>query len=273
MTDTPRKLRVALMGEFSAGKSTLVNLLLGAEPLPVRITATRMPPIWITEGEDGGLREDRAGDLHPLPEDGLAGIRMEDTRLVQLTMSADILGLCDLIDMPGISDPNMDQAVWRDVIGSADILVWCTHATQAWRQSEASAWDSLPEHLQRNGILVVSRWDKLTTDRDRARVLARLRAEAGSRFRAIYPVSLLDAVEAGDDEDRWHRSGAEPFVRGLVDLVLHGDMDPEAADSAPTAEAAAPIDLDEVRETVQGARVVPQRVRLQPDGPRRARPQ
>ncbi|TNF59741.1 MAG: hypothetical protein EP307_09890, partial [Rhodobacteraceae bacterium] len=64
--DIPRKPRVALMGEFSAGKSTLTNLLLGAAPLPVKITATRLPPVWITQGDDGGLREDTNGELHPI---------------------------------------------------------------------------------------------------------------------------------------------------------------------------------------------------------------
>ena len=272
MTDTRRKPVVALMGEFSAGKSTLTNLLLGAAPLPVRITATRLPPVMITAGPEGGDREDHAGDLHPLPPGGLAEIAHEETRLVRLRMEADILHLCDLIDMPGISDPNMDSAVWRDVIGSADILIWCTHATQAWRQSEAAAWDTLPEHLQGNGLLVVSRWDKLTNDRDRARVMARLGAEAGSRFRAIYPVSLTDAVGAGDDRDRWVRSGAEPFVCGLLDLILNGEIVPPAGAEVPGDPPAEPIDLARARDTGAGERIVPQRVRPQPDGPRRTRP-
>jgi len=272
MTDARPKPVIALMGEFSAGKSTLTNLLLGAAPLPVRITATRLPPVMISAGPEGGDREDHAGDLHPLPAGGLAQIAPEDTRLVRLRMEADILHLCDLIDMPGISDPNMDGRVWRDVIGAADIVIWCTHATQAWRQSEAAAWDNLPEHLQENGLLVVSRWDKLTNDRDRARVMARLRAEAGSRFRAIYPVSLLDAVEAGEDGDRWARSGAEPFVRGLVDLILNGETAPQAEADMPCDPPAAPIDLARARDTGAGDRIVPQRVRPQPDGPRRTRP-
>ena len=47
----PRKPRVALMGEFSAGKSTLTNMLLGESPVPTRVTATRLPPVWISYGE------------------------------------------------------------------------------------------------------------------------------------------------------------------------------------------------------------------------------
>lgn len=265
MTETGRKPVVAIMGEFSAGKSTLTNLLLGATPLPVRITATRLPPVIISAGPEGGDREDHAGGLHPLPLAGLAKITPDDTRLIRLRMQADILHLCDLVDMPGISDPNMDGTVWRDVIGAADIVIWCTHAIQAWRQSEAAAWEDLPQRLKGKGLLVVSRWDKLITDRDRTRVMARLGAEAGSRFKAIYPLSLPDAVAAGEDRDSWARSGAEAFVYGLVDLILKGEVAVPAGSDRRADPPAAPIDL-------ASARIMPQRVRPQADGPRRARP-
>jgi GTP-binding protein EngB required for normal cell division len=262
--DIPHKPRVALMGEFSAGKSTLTNLLLGAAPLPVKITATRLPPVWITQGDDGGLREDTNGDLHPITAADLDNVRMEDTRLIQLCMQADILRFCDLVDMPGISDPNMSSRVWSEVIAQADILIWCTHATQAWRQSEAAAWESLPDHLKQNAILLVTRFDKLTSQRDRDRVLARLRAEAGANFRAIFPVSLLDAVSAGDDRDRWERSGAEPFVRYLVDLLLHPEKQARPI-SQPAPDATAPREVPVATgdDAAQGGavRVLPTRVR------------
>ena len=48
ITESKRKPRVALMGEFSAGKSTLTNVLLGQKSIPVRVTATSLPPVWIT---------------------------------------------------------------------------------------------------------------------------------------------------------------------------------------------------------------------------------
>ena len=48
--------RVCLMGEFSAGKSTLSNLLIGASALPVNVTATQLPPVWISHGTDTPYR-------------------------------------------------------------------------------------------------------------------------------------------------------------------------------------------------------------------------
>lgn len=238
--ETPDTPRVALMGEFSAGKSTLTNLLLAADPLPVKITATRLPPVWITQGDGNGLREDSEGQIHELGPDGLDGVQMEDTRLIQLQMQSDILQMCDLVDMPGISDPNMDSSVWSSVVSEADIVVWCTHATQAWRQSEAAAFDSLPEELKKNALLLITRYDKLTSDRDRKRVLARVKAETKDRFRAIFPVALLDALAADQDRTRWEKSGAEPFLKALLELVAdqNADLTPEEPTTAEPEAAA-----------------------------------
>ena len=116
----PRKPRIAIMGEFSAGKSTLTNLLIGSEPLPVRVTATQLPPVWISYGDAEPYREDMQGNSHPVDLKDLASIAIEETSLIRISLKSDILELCDLIDMPGISDPNMSSEVWERVIGQAD---------------------------------------------------------------------------------------------------------------------------------------------------------
>ena len=39
-----RKPRILVAGEFSAGKSTIINRLLGFELLPENVTSTSLPP-------------------------------------------------------------------------------------------------------------------------------------------------------------------------------------------------------------------------------------
>src|SRR6056297_3007503 len=126
-----RKPRLALMGEFSAGKSTLSNMLLGGAPLPVRITATRLPPIWISHGADRAVAVGHDGTERDLDIAELDEVSLADTRVIRLQTEADTLEICDLIDMPGISDPNMSSEVWTSMIREVDSVVWCTHATQA----------------------------------------------------------------------------------------------------------------------------------------------
>ncbi|TCO74014.1 dynamin family protein [Rhodovulum euryhalinum] len=270
----PRKPCIALMGEFSAGKSTLSNLLIGQSPLPVKVTATQLPPVRISHGTGQGWREDHDGRIHPLDIEALTEVTPADTRLVQLFVEADLLTLCDLIDMPGISDPNMDSGVWEGVIGQADGVIWCTHATQAWRQSEAAVWEELSGRLAQSSLLLLTRADKLVTAEDRARVLKRVVREAAGLFSAILPISLTEAVAGRDDWDRWTASGAEAFSQHFIGLLdgFQGAT-PQAADNAARAAAfpeAPPLTQDPAAGTDDGAR--PRRVTIDRERGRSVRP-
>ena len=106
---TTRHPRVALMGEFSAGKSTLSNLLIGKPALPVNVTATQLPPVWISYGDDVPYRIGLDGEEEDV-DPSLSGISVHDTRYIRIFTEAKFLEHCDLIDMPGISDPNTSSS-------------------------------------------------------------------------------------------------------------------------------------------------------------------
>lgn len=239
-----RKPRLALMGEFSAGKSTLTNLLAGRAPLPTRVTATRLPPVWLSHGPEGASLTGTDGSETPVPLEDIAAAPLESTALIRLTLPAEALELCDLIDMPGISDPNMPASVWQALLPEVDSVIWCTHATQAWRQSEAAAWEEISSRLSGPSTLLITHFDKLRNPRDRDRVLRRVQKETGDAFNAIFPLSLSQALTAGEDMEAWKTSGADRFVEYLVDLLLNWaepgrrpdrDMSPALPRSAPQA--------------------------------------
>lgn len=273
----PRKPVVALMGEFSAGKSTLANLLIGSAYLPVQVVATRLPPVWIRHGTAPAFRVDLEGREHPVDLERLTDVPLNETAHIGISCEQEILEQCDLIDMPGISDPNMSSEVWQRVLPQADAVLWCTHATQAWRQSEAAVWATLPEELHRRSLLLVTRMDKLVTEKDRKRVLSRVRRETEGLFHACLPISLLQATQVKDDFELWAQSGAEAFARKMVEL-LH-----DIASEINGAEAVAEAPLPEVSVFHQQPRpkpeadpseprVCPRRVAMPARGLRRERP-
>lgn len=213
------KPRVCLMGEFSAGKSTLSNLLIGASALPVNVTATQLPPVWISKGDDVPYTVGIDGSEQEIDLNDLSNVSIRDTSHIRIFRDAKLLDICDLIDMPGISDPNMSSSVWQRVVHHADIVLWCSHATQAWRQSEKAVWASLPPDLHKKSLLLLTRMDRILNDRDRMRVIRRVEKETEGMFRAVLPVSLLEALEAGDDMSKWESSGAAKLSNTLVDLI------------------------------------------------------
>lgn len=218
-TTATRKPVIAIMGEFSVGKSTLSNLLLGANPLPVKVTATQLPPVWISYGDRSPFREDLEGNVFPVDLTRLDEVPLEETSIIRIFLQSENLELCDFIDMPGISDPNMDSEVWERVIPNADAVIWCTHATQAWRQSEAAVWKTMRPELFENSFLLITRIDKLLSARDRKKVIKRVARETDGLFSDLFPISLTQAMEATEDRELWEKCGAEAFTQSLVDLM------------------------------------------------------
>lgn len=245
-----RKPRIAIMGEFSSGKSTLCNVLMGARPLLEKVTATQLPPVWLSYGPDDAYTMGLDGVAYDLDVADLVNVSLETTEHVRIFMKSDILRYCDLIDMPGISDPSMSPEVWERMAHLADGVLWCTHATQAWRQSESGVWSTFPAEMRKNSLLLVTRFDKILGEKDKAKVLKRVSAEVEGLFADVFPVSLLKAMTAGEDETKWIDSGAQAFTSALFDLVhrLIDEGFPEPGDESNPAITPDPADQD---ETVQ----------------------
>jgi hypothetical protein len=218
-----RKSRIALMGEFSAGKSTLFNLLMGQELARTQVTATHLPAIWWRRGSDPRQWLFR----HDGQMDGFRDVARPDAPLdlarhamVRIETDAPALEDFDVIDTPGISDPMMPDVPLRMIAGHCDFVIWCTTAVQAWRQSEASAWQDLPTRLARGSVLAVTGIDRLTPE-NAQKVLARLRRETAGRFRAIVPIATLDAARALEMDDSsqgarlWQDSGGAVLLQEM----------------------------------------------------------
>ncbi|MGV6805108.1 MAG: dynamin family protein [Ruegeria sp.] len=216
-----RKPVFALMGEFSAGKSTLMNFLLRKHALPTQVTATQLPPVWFSWGNKPAYVQKHDGGTQPIDLDQLDQVGVNDAQFIRIYLEADILEAVDLIDTPGISDPKIQADVWRRAVGQANGVLWCTHSTQAWRETERATWVSLPERLQNNSLLLVTRADALG-QKDRQKVLRRINREAGHLFNRTILFSARDAIVARDktgDAELWSRSGGGKMIDSFLEIT------------------------------------------------------
>jgi len=228
---------IALMGEFSAGKSTLANFLIGQGMSPVKVTATQLPPVWFTHGQGNAVVVDLDGNETEIEIDALEDVEVATTSFVRVPAETEILEIMDIMDMPGNSDPNMSAEVWQRAIHHATGVIWCSHATQAWRQSEAAVWDEMPEDLYQSAILLLTRFDKISGDIDRARVLRRVSNETDGLFRAVLPISLLEALAAGEDREKFAACGAEAFLSCLLDIAMGTSPEEDELEPEPDRKA------------------------------------
>jgi len=139
-----RKPRIMVAGEFSAGKTRLINSLMGRDVLPSQVTSTSLPPIWLVYGAGDGVTVGVDGSVTPLDFDA---IDVESTAYSILPLPAPLLEPLAIIDTPGHSDPNIPPSCWARMLGSADGLRWSTRAIQAWPRSDKPARNALTVDL------------------------------------------------------------------------------------------------------------------------------
>jgi hypothetical protein len=192
-----RRPTFAFMGEYSSGKSALLNCILGRRLLPTRVTATDLPAVWITHGAGlgvWGLGYD--GALTELTLDDLSTARAMQFLCIRIETDAEILQQADIIDTPGISDPRMTTAIVEQIARYIDFAVWCSPLNQAWRQTERAFWKSLPDRVKPASVLALTRADMMRSASDIEKVVKRCKVETAGSFAAVVPVAAPLAVAA-----------------------------------------------------------------------------
>lgn len=109
-------LRVPVIGPFSAGKSSLLNVLAGMDFLPVGITATTLYPTELRHGKnaarihrDGMIQAAEPGALRRLDPDGVTRVEAA----CDLPFLRQIPGLV-LVDTPGLDSTAAQETLLRE---------------------------------------------------------------------------------------------------------------------------------------------------------------
>ncbi|MCY4335164.1 MAG: dynamin family protein [Litoreibacter sp.] len=216
----------ALMGEFSSGKSTLLNFLLGEEVATTKVTATPLPPIWFTHSETEFVTALRQDGSEVEVELGDPAVNYRENYLaIRVGHPSDALKACDIIDTPGLSDPDLAKDALRFLYRYFSFAIWCTAAAQAWRQTEKATYEKLAARTKENSILVITRADKLRFEKDEAKVFKRVHGETHEMFGEVVVLKTPKAAavpldERTDEEDgAWIESGGFAFSSALEKAV------------------------------------------------------
>jgi hypothetical protein len=243
--------KLVVVGEFNAGKSTLINRLLGVDVLPTDVLPATARPALIQHGERPWMVLNRRGglqDLRSLDELRSYGnkadpshdtLGMAEIASLDVFLPNPLLKEVRLLDTPGISDLEQDHDLTLSAVSDADAVVWCTMASQGWKDSEAQFWERIPADVRKTAILVITHADALNSDEERSKVARRLSDQMRSLFAKMLMISThprhttlgdgLASVQAAIKEsviDRGHvlRSGwARRRAVEAVELALHDE--------------------------------------------------
>jgi hypothetical protein len=218
-----RPLRVAIVGEFNSGKSSLANLLIRFEGLPTAIvSSTRIPTL---------LYHSPRPHVFALQHDGFRKEVRKAEAIAEAAISRLEVGLpsprlraIEILDLPGLADPRFERGMGDLLLQTADVVLWCTVCTQAWKESERIAWDSLPVRLRRYALLLATHSDLVQDVKDLPKLMRRLRQEAGA-FSDILPVATSNALALLKENSNelghaaWVATGADALEKALDGLL------------------------------------------------------
>ena len=198
--DFDRPLLVTVMGEFSSGKSTLINAFLEQDAAPTSITPTTATINLVKFGRKrAGRIIYRDGHSETFGWDSilekLAQLTPQQAsiiQLVELLLPLPELERVNLVDTPGLNSilPEHEQ-IARAFIRRADAIIWVFSAGQTAKKSEATALQDI--HRQGKQILgVLNKVDQLTAT-EIEEVTQFVHQQLGDTLEAIIPASTKQA--------------------------------------------------------------------------------
>jgi GTPase SAR1 family protein len=238
------RVRLVVVGEFSRGKSALLNALLGIDLLHVAKEATTAANTFLStlpSGRDepfikvsyvGGRAPEEISftDVQALKRWGTELERThkadrELVRCIEIFLRHELLdkGL-DLIDTPGFESIFAHhEEITRDAIAQAHVALWVQGTEQLG--GSASEWKFLSTTLRRNFgkfITVVNKWDEVLEPKD-AHEQQLGEAERNAKKLAIVQENFAKVLGAGYAEELARLTNSE----NLFGVSAHWAKDPD----------------------------------------------
>lgn len=159
---TDAAMRLVLVGAFSVGKSSLLNMLLGEHLLQTALEETTALPTFIEHGEQRRMQlVGNDGSTLPLNEDELASATTqapENAACAVLTLPLEWLKGLSIIDLPGLGSMSAANSSYTSAqIQQADVVLYLIDP-RGPTQSDLRHLTTIRQYGKRVKVMV-TRWD------------------------------------------------------------------------------------------------------------------
>ena len=200
-------LMIMVMGEFSTGKSTFINAMVGEEVTAVNATPTTAVITKLCYGTqdkilvhftDGTEKEFESSSFKQLT--AKTGKDNEDKtheeiEYVERQMPLDMLQYVTIIDSPGLNDINEKHSdTTKKFVNNADTVFWMFNALHAASKTEVDALETLTPRLK--PIAIINMMDEIDEEEDDPQeFLENLRVQLKDKVQAVVGISAKYALE------------------------------------------------------------------------------
>lgn len=246
---TKEDFMVVVMGNFSAGKSTMINALIGKKVLPSYPMPTTAVMTELRYGEEKkiimypkkGENIDGHGDkpfIVPATEEAIeqyitidndAGINMKPENSVEISSKFEKMELywplemlkngVVIVDSPGLNDPYSNDVIVKQYIPKADAIIYAINSTAPYQGTDKAELTSLNEFGIKNIIFACTYWDMIVADdektanKTRSYCVSSALNHTNLGVSSIHFLASKDGLHARieDDSDLWTKSGYAEF--------------------------------------------------------------
>lgn len=199
-------LSVAVVGQFSSGKSSFLNAILGADILPTGVIPVTAKPTFIKyapqaflkalydDGRQEYLSLDALGDFVDQRKD------MKAVKALYIHLPNEILKKVSFIDTPGLNSRSAkDTAETMKILKECSGLIWLSLIDNAARAGELGELALVPKTLKNHAICALNQKDKLSSD-EIERVLNHSKITYNEYFSDVHAISAKQQRAGQSDE-------------------------------------------------------------------------
>lgn len=201
LQDIDKPMRVAIIGQFSSGKSTFLNALLGKEILPSGITPVTAKVCEIVYGEEVLLEiHYKNNTIINKPINYLVEIdEVENLRIshYKLFVPLDLLKVISFLDTPGFNSQNeSDTEVTNTILESVDGIIWLTLIDNVGKNSEKEILQTHVKRYAHKSLCVLNQKDRLKSIEEINTSIEYAKRAFEGFFEEVIAISAKQAIDS-----------------------------------------------------------------------------
>ena len=195
-------MEVAIVGQFSSGKSTFLNALLGRDILPTGITPVTSKVNYINYGDEYKLEvtyNSGAKEFHSVEHLAKFTDQREsliDVKYLSLFAPIEMLREISFVDTPGLnSQSHYDTKTTTNILRSVDGIIWLGLIDAVAKKTELEILEEYLKNYASKSICLLNQKDRIGDDEVQT-ALAYAKKNYKNFFSKIIAISAKDALEA-----------------------------------------------------------------------------
>lgn len=215
-----KNVNIAIVGQFSSGKSSLLNLILGRDCLPTGVVPVTFKPTFLRYAKEYFLRvefEDGSDVITNIEELALYTDQrneVKQAKSLHIFAPVALLEKITLVDTPGLNANANDTLTTLSELKNIHGAIWLSLIDNAGKKSEEDAIKANLELLGENSICVLNQKDKLNTEE-----LNNVLNYAKSVFLKYFDKLIAISCKEAKDKQSYEKSN----FGALLDFLNHLD--------------------------------------------------